>query len=303
MGVFYKAMSQQKIRTFDLTQHDCLDFANPFFSHFYQTGLQGLGLLHVSHPACNSPEMSLLQHAIVIHLKPKVKFERRLAELYQIENPNIGDIAIIPAEVSHWHGTNQEVEGIVLVLEPTTLIQYAQELIDSDQVELIPTFAQPDPFIYGVALALKQELDSGNAGGLIYLESLFNAFIIHLLRHYATKQHTFPNEQKGFTKQQLKQIVDYIQAHLTQNISLEDLAQLVNLSSYYFCRLFKQSMGVTPHQYIIHQRVKQAKQLLLNSNLTIVEVANLVGFANQSHLNYHFKRIMGATPRKIKYSI
>lgn len=106
-------MSQQKIRTFDLTQQDCLDFANPFFSHFYQTGLQGLGLLHISHPAFDSPEMSLLQHAIVIHLKPKVKLERKLAELYQIDNPNIGDIAIIPAEVRHWHGIKQESEGIV----------------------------------------------------------------------------------------------------------------------------------------------------------------------------------------------
>ncbi|BAU63076.1 Transcriptional Regulator, AraC family [Stanieria sp. NIES-3757] len=296
-------MSQQQIRIFDLNQQDCLDFANPFFSHFYQTGLQGLGLLHISHPACDSPEMSLLQHAIVIHLKPKVKFERRLAELHQIENPNIGDIAIIPAEVSHWHGTNQEVEGIVLVLEPPTLIQYAQELIDSEQVELIPTFAQPDPFIYGVGLALKQELDSGNVGGLVYLEFLFNAFVMHLLRHYATKQHKTPNYQGGFTKQQIKQIIDYIQIHLAQNISLDDLARLVNLSTYHFCRLFKQSMGLTPHQYIIHQRVEQAKQLLLNSNLTIVEVANLVGFANQSHLNYHFKRIVGATPRKIKYLI
>lgn len=293
-------MSPQKIRNLDLNQQDCFDFTNPFFSHFYQTRVQGLGIVHLSHPACDSPEMSLLQNAILIYLKSAVKLERKLAERRQIENPNIGDIAIIPAEITHWSATKHDAEGIVLTLAPEMFVRCAHEFINSDRVELIPTFAQADPFLYGVGLALKTELDFGNAGGLVYLESLFNALLMHLLRHYADCQQTSPNYQGGFAEQQLKQIIDYIQAHLEHNISLEDLARLVNLSSYYFCRLFKQSMGITPHQYIIHQRVERAKKLLLRSNLTIVEVANMVGFANQSHLNYHFKRILGVTPRKVQ---
>lgn len=294
-------MSQPKILNLDLNQQNCFDFTNPFFSHFYQTGLQGLKLVHISHPACDSPEISLLQHAVLIHLKPKVQFEFRLAQRHQIEKPNLGDIAIIPAEVLHRCHTQQDVEGMVLVLEPHIFAKHAREFLSSDRIELKPTFAQSDPFVYGVGLAFQKELDSGNLGGAIYLESLFNALMMHLLRHYATNQRTQLDNQEGLTKSQQNRVIDYIEAHLAQNISLEELSQLVNLSNYYFSRLFKRSMGITPHQYIVHQRVEQAKKLLLKQNLTIVEVANLVGFANQSHLNYHFKRILGTTPRKIKY--
>lgn len=100
----------------------------------------------------------------------------------------------------------------------------------------------------------------------------------------------------GLPKYPLNKAIDYIHAHLEQEIKLLQLANSVGMSQYYFCRLFKQSMGVSPHQYVLRQRVERAKQLLRRQQFSIVDVALQCGFASQSHLNRHFKRIVGVTP-------
>ncbi|MGC1394377.1 MAG: AraC family transcriptional regulator [Coleofasciculaceae cyanobacterium] len=79
-------------------------------------------------------------------------------------------------------------------------------------------------------------------------------------------------------------------------LSLETIASELNLSHYYFCSLFKQSIGISPWQYVIKQRVERAKQLLKNSEVAISEVALACGFANQSHLNKHFRKLTGIAP-------
>jgi AraC family transcriptional regulator len=95
----------------------------------------------------------------------------------------------------------------------------------------------------------------------------------------------------------LSYAIDYINTHLDQELSLDQLCAIAKLSPYHFARSFKQMTGLSPHQYIICQRVERAKKLLLEAQMSIAEVAIACGFTHQSHLNRHFKRLVGVTPR------
>jgi AraC family transcriptional regulator len=101
----------------------------------------------------------------------------------------------------------------------------------------------------------------------------------------------------GLSPTQLKLVTNYINDRLEQELSLEELAAIAKLSPAHFCRSFKQSTGFTPHQYVIRQRVERAKLLLIERKIGIAQVAIACGFTHQSHLNRHFKRFTGVTPK------
>jgi AraC family transcriptional regulator len=92
-------------------------------------------------------------------------------------------------------------------------------------------------------------------------------------------------------------VIDYIQAHLNDPLSLASMAAQIDMSRCHFATQFKQATGVTPHQYVSEQRVENAKRLLRSDQLSIAEIALMCGFANQSHLNKVFKKYVGTTPK------
>jgi AraC family transcriptional regulator len=106
--------------------------------------------------------------------------------------------------------------------------------------------------------------------------------------------------ENGISHSRLQQVTDYIQSHLEQDLSLNELSTIAQMSPHYFSQLFKQSTGVTPHQFVIRARVERAKELLISRKWSIAEVAKMVGFVDQSHLHRHCKRLLGVTPRTIQ---
>ena len=83
-------------------------------------------------------------------------------------------------------------------------------------------------------------------------------------------------------------------------MKLTDLAAVARMSQFHFSRLFKQSMGMSAHQYILQQRVERAKQLLKHSKVAIAEIALQCGFNSQSHLGKYFRKFTGVTPSKYR---
>jgi AraC family transcriptional regulator len=215
------------------------------------------------------------------------------------ERRNLGDIAIIPEGISHRCNWQTSVQFMVLAIEPAFLKQVAQDLVNPDRIEIIPHFMMgQDLLIQGICSALKEELELGQIGGYLLIDSLKTTLAIHLLRNYCATQLKLSSYTDGLSDFKRQQVTEYINEHLHQEIKLAELAALTQLSPYHFLRLFKQSVGVTPHQYILQCRIKKAKFLLQHSELSIADIATSVGFCDQSHLNRYFKRSVGVTPKK-----
>lgn len=224
--------------------------------------------------------------------------ERWLDGKLKTERRNISDIAIIPADISHRCNWNTSVQFMVLAIEPALLKQVGIDWVNSDRIELIPQFMTvQDALIQGIFSTLKAELETGGFGGTLLVDSLKTALAIHLLRNYCT---TTPKSSycDGLPCAKLTLVTDYINAHLHEELKLTEIAAIAQISPCHFLRLFKQSMGVTPHQYILQSRIDRAKYLLRSSDLSIADIALRVGFCDQSHLTRCFKRILGLTPKQ-----
>jgi AraC-like DNA-binding protein len=96
----------------------------------------------------------------------------------------------------------------------------------------------------------------------------------------------------------IKKSVEYINDSIELNISLDELASISNLSKYHFLRVFKKNIGLTPHQYILTQRIHKAKSLALSGE-KLSEIAQSVGFNDQSHFIKNFRKIYGYSPKEL----
>jgi AraC family transcriptional regulator len=239
-------------------------------------------------------------HSIALCLAPRphrihqVVGDRRYTGLY-----TKGDISVTPANIPASYRAEGE-DHYFHVEIPAQFLQsvaHSTAELDPDRLELVTEFRVRDPQLEQTLLLLRSELHKGGGWvGQLYVESLANVLAVHLLRQYSTAQPRIALYEGGLGDRKILQISEYIHAHLDQSIKLADLADVAGMSQFHFSRLFKQSMGISPHQYLLQQRVEQAKQLLKGSKLAIAEIALQCGFNSQSHLSKHFREAIGMTP-------
>jgi AraC family transcriptional regulator len=175
------------------------------------------------------------------------------------------------------------------------------EEIACSHLSLIGRSAFQDGLISQIAMALFEEAKNPSPIGKLYAQSAAQMLSSHLLRHYASSKLTIKALQHGLSRRQVKQIKDYIEAHLSENLSLEDLARQLDFSPYHFMRLFRQAIGQSPYQFILGRRVEHAKILLQKTELPLAQVALESGFAHQSHLSRVFKQHLGLTPKSFRH--
>ena len=126
---------------------------------------------------------------------------------------------------------------------------------------------------------------------------------VHLLRQYGTFAGLPAIHKGGLASGPLKRIIEHINEHLQDELSLVELSRIAKLSPHHFATAFKVSTGISPHRYVIERRINRARDLLLRKEKTISEIAVAVGFSSQSHLTANFRRTIGVTPRKFRRSL
>jgi AraC family transcriptional regulator len=159
------------------------------------------------------------------------------------------------------------------------------------------------PELRSAMLAVYAELRADCVGGPLMIESLANVLAVHLIRHTMGARRLPASADGVLPRRQLRTVIEYIMENLEASPTLEQIAAVVHISPYHFARQFKAATGLPPHQYVIARRVERAQHLLRRDDkLGLAEVALRVGFSDQSQFTFHFKRIVGVTPRQFRLS-
>ena len=243
------------------------------------------------------------RHRISLHIANQDYLERRLdGGKLKSSAMSPGLFNFIPAHRELEALWQAEIELLSIYLPPSLLERTVIENSDRDfsKIELIDRLAIRDPFLEQLAYAFKSELETGQTSDRLYLESLQTMLCAHLLRHHCSTTVVTTKVSGGLPSSKLRQVIDYIQSNLERDPSLADLANIAHVSSHHFGKLFKQSMGVTPHQYVMKCRLERAKKLLANKKLTLTEISLATGFCHQSHFTNAFHRYTTLTPRQYR---
>ncbi|MES1023806.1 AraC family transcriptional regulator [Gloeocapsa sp. BRSZ] len=246
-------------------------------------------------PAKESSECCLPHYLLSIHLGQPIQLERNAEGQRRSVHLTLGDIMLTPPDLHRKLSWNTDAEFLLLRLEPNIFVSAVNETVESENIEMIPQIKIRDPLLQQIGLALKAELKTKQLDRL-YAESMANALAVHVLRRYSTRQPII-RAYGGLPNHKLQQAIDYIQTHLAEDISLKAIASELGISQYHFARLFKQSTGYSPYQYLIRCRIERAQELLKQTQ-QIANVALQVGFASQSQFGRHFKRLTGVTPKQ-----
>ncbi len=212
-----------------------------------------------------------------------------------------GDVTLKAAGQPAGWSFDKEVDLLVMRFAPAFLVRVAGENgLDGDAVELRPSLDQRDDAVKHIGLAMLAEIESGGAGGRVYGDALATALATHLLRSYGTHPQTVADQRGGLPRSALRRVTDFVNDNLSRDLGLSEMAGVANLSRYHFSRQFKRSTGLPPHQYVIGRRVERARELLARTDLSIGDVASVVGFTHQSHLAYHVRRRFGVPPSALR---
>ncbi len=149
------------------------------------------------------------------------------------------------------------------------------------------------------------EVETGNGfhTGRIYRELLGLSLFEYLMQHYSDTKHLQLSSKGALPKKRLDRVLEYIAANLSQSLSLTEIAAIAGMSAYHFARLFKTSTGLSPHQYILTQRIERAKHLLLGGQSRVIDVALESGFNDQSYFSKMFRKATGVPPMRYRSNL
>jgi AraC-like DNA-binding protein len=133
----------------------------------------------------------------------------------------------------------------------------------------------------------------------VYADSLGLAIVSRLLaREFGSIDRAATRRRASLPAWRVKRAIDYIDAHLSEQLSLSDIAQSAGLSRMHFAAQFRAATGMRPHEFLLRRRVERAQTLLMRPRLTSLDVALSTGFRSQAHFTTVFKRLVGETPAR-----
>ena len=209
--------------------------------------------------------------------------------------------AATPYEFS-WRRLSEEPFRVMMVILGVPLFEQALSEVYGQQAgmaSLKDSSGFDDPSLVALLQSLRSEIPRANASPL-FVAGIGQAVAVHLARNHAELAAGPREDKSALPGYKLKKILNWMQNNLADEFSLASLAQQAGMSEFHFTRLFKRAVGLPPSQYQIKLRLDLARQLLRETTLSVIKIANEVGYANPSHFARLFRKESGMTPSEYR---
>ncbi|MEV7598130.1 AraC family transcriptional regulator [Kitasatospora sp. NPDC089797] len=240
------------------------------------------------------------RHVVVVHTGRSADLSWRADGRPRRERFHRGQALVNPAGWAARPRWEQDAELMLVALEPAWLEKLATEGDRPGPLELAPRYHLTDPFLGMLVERLVAEYEGPGPADPLYAQSMLQALAAHLIRTAATAGPGLPEREGGLTPKRLNRVVDHMNGYLDGRLSLTELAGVAGVSPSHFTRAFRASTGQSPHQYLVRLRLERARRTLLTTDTPIAAVAQLCGFADQSHLTRTMRLHTGLTPAGLR---
>jgi AraC family transcriptional regulator len=214
-----------------------------------------------------------------------------------------GDVIwVVPPGVSHSVFFNRRALLTHLYFTDRFFETITQNDVTDVSSRLRPTLLVRDPFLIQLAKDVSEELQFGPLNEL-YSQSIATIAASHLIRRYSNKPHALHIFRGGLGPTREKRIRQYVMENLSGKLTLDELSRVAELSPNHFASLFRQTLGTTPHKFVMRQRIEHARHLIDQSRLPLIDIAARCGFQDQSQFTNAFRRYFGTSPGRYKRAL
>jgi AraC family transcriptional regulator len=204
-----------------------------------------------------------------------------------------GDLALCDRHVGEWVGL-MNVTHLQLGISDAALMACSDGAYG--EVELRPSRKFEELRLSAMAAAVHAEMVAGFPSGRLFLDSVEQAMAVTLVNGHAVRHRRVQLYRGGLGSARLRRIRELVHAKMEDDLSLDEMAQSVGLSTAHFARMFRKSTGQTPHQFVLRQRIERAKAMLRAPHARVLDVAVACGFKTQQHFAQVFRDVCGVSP-------
>jgi AraC family transcriptional regulator len=211
-----------------------------------------------------------------------------------------GDLALCHRHLGEWVGL-MNVSHLQLGISDAALMAGSDGAYG--EVELRPSRKFADPRLSAMVAAVHAEMLAGFPSGRLFLDSVEQAMAVTLVNGHAVRHRPVQTYRGGLGSARLRRVKELVHARMEDDLSLDEMAQSVGLSTAHFARMFRKSTGETPHQFVLHQRLERAKAMLRAPDARVLDVAVACGFKTQQHFAQAFRDLWGASPTEYRQDL
>jgi len=238
------------------------------------------------------------RHVLCLHLGEPVPVSYRAGSYERREVRLHGQFCVVPAQSTTRWIVSKPAVSLLLSLSPSLWHETA-ETMGAGRPDLAQAIHIRDAQIERIGWMMQAEDHDGYPGGRLFADSLGSALAIRLLSLQSPSKVSTTDRSRALPAWRLRRVIEYVEAHLDQDLTLIELANVAGFSVSHFKPLFKQAVGMPVHRFVLERRVERARLRLIEGKQSRTDIALEAGFTHPSHMARSMRRVLGLNPSQI----